>query len=100
MANAGAKGPAVGEGLEIHTREVRLEAQKTDRDQQRETVMSSFLKDWETAKKTFVGKVTLALKSAGTGCPAETKQELATLLKSETGLTPALRAVDLAFTLK
>lgn len=57
----------------------------------------SYVKDWEKAKKDFAAKVVGHLQAGGAGVPADLKQAVVTLLKTETGMTPALKEVDAAF---
>lgn len=59
--------------------------------------MSNYLADWTKAKKDFAATAVGELQKGGAAIPAEIRQGVVTLLKTETGLTPALKEVDAAF---
>jgi len=62
--------------------------------------MTTFLKEWEKAKKEFQTKIAAELKNGGQGIPADFRNAVVTLVKTDTGMTPALKDVDAAFTKK
>ncbi len=59
--------------------------------------MSDFLKTWEKTKKQFGVTVLGHLQTGGAGVPADVRKAVIELVKTETGFTPALKAVDAAF---
>jgi hypothetical protein len=54
--------------------------------------MGKFLKEWETAKKTFATDANQWLKDGGNGIPADMQNEVRFILTADTGLTPGSRS--------